>query len=84
MQGNKYLCSSGGPCKTNIQTSPESSRSIIIVLNTVHLAIDLSVTLIDRVEVELLKDPPGKEQAGAVAGSVVGQTNLNSIPKQSE
>ena len=79
-----YLCSSGGSGKTYIQTSTESSRTIIIVLDTIHLAINVGVSLIDGVHVELLEDPPGKEKPNAVGCGIVGQTNLHSIPIQGD
>ena len=53
-------------------------------LNTVHLPVNVGVSLIDGVHVELLEDPPGKEKPNAVGCGIVGQTNLHSIPIQGD
>ena len=76
-----YLGSSGGPGQADIKTGTESSRAVVIVFDSIHRAIDVGVSLVDRVQLELLEDPPGKEKPSAVGSSVVGQTDLHAIPK---
>ena len=53
-----YLRSSGGSGETYFQKGTESSRTIIIVLDTVHLPVNVGVSLVDG---ELVEDPPGEE-----------------------
>merc|ERR1719443_1942203 len=43
-QGSEHLSSSRGPGKTNIQTSSECSWTIIVVLHTVHVSINVGVS----------------------------------------
>ena len=61
-------------------TLPEGTGTVIRVLNTVVGPIDVFVTGVHLVQVELLQNPPCQEKTSAVSSSVVGQTNLNSIP----
>ena len=75
-----HLGSGGSPGESNIQTSPECSGSIVLVLHVEHGAVHVGVALVDSVQLELLEDSPGQEQPGAVSSSVVGETNLDSVP----
>merc|ERR1711874_214420 len=70
------------PGESNIETGSESSRSIVIVFDTIHVSVNVGVSLVNRVQVELLQDPPGEEQPSAVAGSVVGEPHLDPVPWQ--
>merc|ERR1719320_144239 len=81
-QGSEHLSSSGGPGKTNIQTSSECSWTIIVVLHTVHVSINVGVSLVHRVKAELLENPPGEQKPSAVSSSIVGETNLHTVPGQ--
>ena len=75
-----YLGSSGGPGQTNIQTGTEGTGCAILVLHAVHGAINVVIALVDGVQGELLEDTSGEQETSAVGGSVVGQTNLDSVP----
>merc|ERR1719300_1070171 len=81
-QGSKDLSTGGGSGETNVQAGSECSGTIIIVFNTIHLSVDISVALVDRVEAELLEDSSSQEQSSAVACSIVGKPNFNSISGQ--
>ena len=76
-----YLGPNGGPSQTNIKTGAECSRSIVIVLDSVHGAINISVALVHRVQLELLEDSASEQESRAVGGGVVGKANLHAIPK---
>merc|ERR1719431_2008509 len=82
LQSSKHLCSGGSPGESYIETSSESSGSIVIVFDTIHVSVNVGVSLVNRVQVELLQDPSGEEQSSAVAGSVVGKTHLDPVPGQ--
>ena len=75
-----YLSPSGSPSQTNIKTGAECSRSIVIVLDGVHGAINIGVALVHGVQLELLEDSAGEQESRAVGGGVVGETNLHAIP----
>ena len=75
-----YLGSSGGPGQTNIKTGAECSRSIVIVLDGVHGAINIGVALVHGVQLELLEDSAGEQESRAVGGGVVGKANLHAVP----
>ena len=64
----------------NIKTSSECSWAILIAFNTVHVSISVGVSLVNRVKVEFLENPSGKQETSAVRSSIVGQTNLDSVP----
>ena len=74
-----YLGSSGSPGESNIKAGPESSRSIVLILHVEHGAVNVGVALVDGVQFELLEDPPGQQQPGAVGGGVVGQTDWDTV-----
>ena len=59
---------------------PEGAGSVVLVLHAEVVTVNLCGALVHLVEVELLEDPPGQQQPGAVGGGVVGQTNLDAIP----
>merc|ERR1719477_176642 len=82
LQGSEHLSSSRGPGKPNIQASSECSWAIIVVLHTVHVPINVGVSLVHRVKAELLEDPPGEQKPSAVSSSIVGETNLHPVPGQ--
>merc|ERR1719234_889295 len=82
LHGSKHLGSSRSPGQTNIKTGTESSGAIVVVLNSIHGTINVGVSLVDGVQLELLEDPPCEEKPGAVGGSVVGQANLHAVPGQ--
>ena len=75
-----YLGSSGGPGQTNIKTGTEGTGCAILILHAVHGAINVVIALVDGVQGELLEDTSGEQETSAVGGSVVGQTNLDSVP----
>ena len=79
--GSTDLCSCGGPGQTNIQAGAECSGSIILILDTEHLSINIGVADIGGVKLELLEHSSGQEQTSAVGSSVVGQTNLDTVPE---
>ena len=79
-----YLGSGGSPGESNIQASPEGSGSIVLVLHVEHGAVHVGVALVERVQLELLQDSPGQEQPGAVSSSIVGESNLDSVPERAE
>ena len=47
------------------------SKTVIIVLGTAHLPINIGISLVDGVHVELLEDPPGEEKTGVAVSSGV-------------
>ena len=55
-----------------------------MVLHAEHGSINVCVALVDGVQLELLEDPPGEEQPGAVGGGVVGEADLDSVPEEQE
>ena len=75
-----YLGPSGGPSQTNIKTGAECPRSIVIVLDGVHGAINIGVALVHGVQLELLKDSASEQESSAVGGGVVGEADLHAIP----
>merc|ERR1711994_1109202 len=82
LHGGKDLGSSRGPSQTNIKTGAECSRSIVIVLDSVHGAINVGVALVHRVQLELLEDSASEQESRAVGGGVVGEADLHAIPGQ--
>ena len=76
---NAYLGSSGSPGETHIKTGTEGSGSTILVLDIEHGSVNVGVSLVDRVELELLESSSGQEKASAGSSGVVGQTNLHSL-----
>merc|ERR1719238_2578860 len=82
LQSSEHLSSGGGPGESDIQASPEGSGSIVLVLNVEHSAVHVGVALVDSVQLELLEDSPGQEEPGAVSSSIVGESNLDSVPGQ--
>ena len=77
---NVYLGSSGSPGETHIKTGTEGSGSTILILDVEHGSVNVGVSLVDRVQLELLEGSSGQEKASAVSSGVVGHTNLHSIP----
>lgn len=47
---------SGGPCETGVEAGAEGTGAISIVLNHEVVAINLDLTLVDSVQVQLLQD----------------------------
>ena len=48
------------------------SKTVIIVLDTQHISpINVGISLVDGVHVELLEDPPGEEKTGVAVSSGV-------------
>merc|ERR1719394_704218 len=82
LQGSENLGSCGSPGETHIKTGTEGSGSTILILDVEHGSVNVGVSLVDRVQLELLQSSSGQEKAGAVSCGVVGQTNLHSIPGQ--
>merc|ERR1719436_1577394 len=63
LHGGEDLSPSGGPSQTNIKTGAECSRSIVIVLDGVHGAINIGVALVHGVQLELLEDSAGEQES---------------------
>ncbi len=71
--------SSGGAGQTNIKESLEGTRAILSILYIVKASINFGAAFIEGVQLKLLQQPPGKQQASAVGSSIVGQPNLDAI-----
>merc|ERR1740123_1031813 len=78
LHGAEDFGSGGGPGESYVKTGTEGSGSIIDILDTEVVAVDVSVAFVGAVQVELLEHTASKEQASAVGSGVVGQTHLNS------
>ena len=76
------LGSGGSAGQTDVQTSAEGARPIIDVLDHEVLAIDVLLSLVDSVQLELLENATRQEQTGAVGGRVVGQADLDAVVGQ--
>merc|ERR1719356_2327059 len=82
LQSSEDLGSGGGPGETNVKTGTEGSGSAILILDVEHGSVHVGVSLVDRVQLELLQGSSGQEKSSAVSSSVVGKTNLHSVPGQ--
>ena len=74
LHGAKDLSSSGGSGESHIETGTKGSGPIVDILRTEVDAVHVFVTLVGAVQVEILDHTTSQDQAGAVGGSVVGQT----------
>merc|ERR1712066_281064 len=77
--GTKNLGASCGACQTNIQTSTEGSGTVIVVFNAENLTIDVSVSFVLSVQVQLFQYPPCQKKTCAIGCGIVGEANLDSI-----
>merc|ERR1719167_439848 len=59
--GTEHPGASRGPGQANVKTGTESTGTIVIVLDTVHLSINLGLALVHRVQLELLENPSGQQ-----------------------
>src|SRR5512142_230954 len=79
LHGTEDTGTSGGTSQTNIQITTESTGTVIDGFNVVFFTGDFSATTIQRVQAQFVQDTAGNQQTGTVSGSVVGQTNLNTV-----
>jgi hypothetical protein len=82
LHGTEDTGTSGGTGKTNVEEGLEGAASTLLGLGSLSEG-ELSIGLLNTGEVlvqaELLESAAGKEQAGSVGGSPVGQTVSNAI-----
>ena len=69
----------GGAGETDIETGAEGTGSVVLVLDAEDLSVDLGLALVGLVESELVEDAAGEEEAGAVGGGVVGESDLHAV-----
>merc|ERR1719420_77080 len=68
--GTKYFSTGGSAGQSNIQTGTEGSRTIIVVFNIVKFTVDVIVTFILSVQVQLLEDPSGQKKTSTIGSCV--------------
>lgn len=75
---------STGRCtrQTNIQEATERSWPIIDGLHQIFLARDISTPTVQRLQAQLVQNTTSDQQAGAIGGRIVSETNLDTITRQ--
>lgn len=82
LEGSEKLGTSGGSLETNVQETLEGSWLSVDILDVVLGTSGLLDSGVDAVQLELLQQTSGEQETGGVGGSVVGQTNLDTVSWQ--
>ena len=77
LHGSEDTGPGGGPGESGVEASPECSGSLVHVVNGENLAVNVGVTLIQRVQLEFLQDLfLDKQQKRVNIGLLASEVNL--------